>query len=192
MIQRFERLLVARASAADGPPASLEIVQGDITGVSVDAIVNAANSALAGGGGVDGAIHRAAGPGLMAELRALGHGCPTGSAVLTGSGLLAANGVRHVVHAVGPIWRDGQSGEAELLASAYAAACRLAEEAGDRTVAFPAISCGVYGYPVEAAAAIALRTVRDCLAAGPLARATFVLFSPDTFEAFAAALLALD
>lgn len=191
MSQHIERLLVPRPSVPGGPPAVLEIVQGDITRVSADAIVNAANSALAGGGGVDGAIHRAAGPALMAELRALGRDCPTGSAVLTGPGLLAANGVRHVIHAVGPIWRNGRSGEPELLASAYATSCRLAEEAGDRTAAFPAISCGVYGYPLGAAAAIALRTVRDCLAAGSLSRATFVLFSGETFAAFAGALAAL-
>lgn len=168
---------------------SLAIVRGDITRIPADAIVNAANSALAGGGGVDGAIHRAGGPAIMADLRARygpNRHCPTGSAVITGAGDLPA---RWVIHAVGPVWRGGGAGEAELLASAYRSSLRLAAEAGARTVTFPAISCGIYGYPLPEGARVALTTVHDVLAAGgpdvPIERATFVLFSADTFDAFA-------
>ena len=157
----------------------LALAQGDITAFAADAIVNAANSALAGGGGVDGTIHRAGGPGIMAELRARYSGCPTGSAVATGAGRLPA---KWVFHAVGPVWRGGGAGEAELLASAYRAALRLGDEHGARTIAFPAISAGIYGYPLREAATIALSTVRDHLAGETiLERATFVLFSADTF-----------
>jgi len=135
----------------------IEIVQADITTLDVDAIVNAANAALAGGGGVDGAIHRAAGPALMAELRRF-PGCATGDAVLTRGHQLPA---RWIIHAVGPVWRGGQAGEAELLRSAYAASFARAREAGDvRTIAFPAISTGVYGYPKREAARIALDVMR--------------------------------
>lgn len=173
-------------------PASIEIRRGDITVVRVDAIVNAANEALAGGGGVDGAIHRAAGPELMAELRSRYRGCPTGSAVITGSGRLAQLGVGWVVHAVGPVWRGGGRGEEGLLRSAYLAALRLADEAGATTVSLPAISCGVYGYPLREGAAVALRAARDSLAqASHLERAMFVLFSGDTYAAFATALAEL-
>jgi O-acetyl-ADP-ribose deacetylase len=134
--------------------------QGDITQIPVDAMVNAANSALAGGGGVDGAIHSAAGPGLMRELdviRARQGGCPTGSAVVTGAGRLPAT---YVFHAVGPVWRGGGHGEPELLASCYRVCLALAEERGVRRISFPAISTGVYGYPVEQAARIAVGEVR--------------------------------
>jgi len=176
-------------SRATGASAWIELQAGDITKIRADAIVNAANEYLAGGGGVDGAIHRAAGPDLMAELRSRYRGCPTGSAVITGSGRLAEHGVQWVVHAVGPIWRGGGQSEKELLAFAYATALHLADHAGARTVAFPAISAGIYGYPLDEAAAVALRSVRDGLAgAHTTDRAIFVLFSADAMAAFARAL----
>lgn len=137
----------------------LKLVVGDITRIPADAIVNAANSALAGGGGVDGAIHRAGGPAIMRELdqiRAAQGGCPTGSAVVTTAGALPA---QHVFHAVGPIYRDGRQGEPEQLASCYRTCLELAEQRDVRTISFPAISTGVYGYPVAEAASIALKTV---------------------------------
>lgn len=135
----------------------IEVVQGDITGLDVDAVVTAANSGLRGGGGVDGAVHRAAGPELLAACRAIG-GCPVGDAVATpGFGLRA----RWVVHAVGPVWQGGTAGEAALLAAAYRRSLEVAAEVGARSVAFPAISTGVYGYPPDEAAEIAVRTVRS-------------------------------
>jgi O-acetyl-ADP-ribose deacetylase (regulator of RNase III) len=168
-----------------GTPARISLVLGDITTVHADAIVNAANQALAGGGGVDGAIHRAAGPELMAELRSRYRTCPTGGAVITGPGQLADRGVKWIVHAVGPIWNHGRNHEQDLLRSAYLVSLRLADEAGATSVAMPAISCGIYGYPLDQGSAVALRAVRDGLAAARnLERATFVLYSADTFEAF--------
>jgi O-acetyl-ADP-ribose deacetylase (regulator of RNase III) len=151
-----------------------EIARGDITRLEVDAIVNAANESLLGGGGVDGAIHRGAGPGLLAECRTLG-GARTGEAKITRGYALPA---RHVIHAVGPIWRGGDQGEDELLASAYRESLRLAAEHGLRTIAFPALSTGAYAFPLERATRIALREVRDGLARHPgIARVIFCCFS---------------
>jgi O-acetyl-ADP-ribose deacetylase (regulator of RNase III) len=161
--------------------------EGDITRVAADAIVNAANSALAGGGGVDGAIHRAGGPEIMRELdgirRQIGH-CPTGSAVATGAGRLPA---RYVFHTVGPVYRDGRHGEPELLASCYRKCLEMAEERGLHTICFPSISTGVYGYPLEQAAAIALREVKAHLekADTKLQQVTFVLFGKAAYEVYA-------
>ena len=169
---------------------NIELVQGDITRIRADAIVNAANSSLAGGGGVDGAIHRAGGPAVMADLeRRYGRGrhCPTGNAVVSAAGNLPA---QWVIHAVGPIWRGGAAGEPEFLASAYRTSLRFAAELGATTVSFPSISTGVYGYPVDQAARIAIDTVRDMLETEPgsVVRVTFVLFSRDTYDVFEAAL----
>lgn len=165
----------------------LAIARGDITRFKADAIVNAANSALAGGGGVDGAIHGAGGPAIMAELRGQHPGgTPTGTAVATTAGELPA---RWVFHAVGPRWRGGGHGEAEQLASAYRAALELAAQRAVRTISFPAISLGIYGYPLDEGAAIAVSTVADHLKGETsIARATFVLFSADTYAAFERAL----
>ena len=132
-------------------------LEGDITTLAVDAIVNAANKSLLGGGGVDGAIHRAAGPGLLEECRRIG-GCPTGGARITSGHRLPA---RHVIHTVGPVWHGGDKGEAELLASCYRNCLRLSAEHSLRHVAFPAISCGIYGYPPERAAAVAVATCAE-------------------------------
>ena len=171
--------------------AVLRLIQGDITKVAADAIVNAANSALAGGGGVDGAIHRAGGPSIMQELRELrpriGGSCPTGSAVATGAGDLPA---KYVFHAVGPVYRDGRHGEPDRLRSCYETCLRLADERGVHSITFPAISTGVYGYPLDEAAEIAVGTVGSVLESGAttVREATFVLFGPEAYEAFAQAL----
>jgi O-acetyl-ADP-ribose deacetylase (regulator of RNase III) len=162
----------------------LELVRGDITTEVVDAIVNAANSALAGGVGVDGAIHRAGGAAIMTECRRLG-GCDTGDAVATTAGDLSA---RYVIHAVGPVWRGGQSGEPELLASAYRRAVEVAAELGCRSVAAPAISTGVYGFPVGRAAPIAVAAAWAAAARTPnIECVRLVLFSEDDLATFRAA-----
>jgi O-acetyl-ADP-ribose deacetylase len=165
----------------------ISVVMGDITAVPVDVIVNAANSSLLGGGGVDGAIHRRGGPAILAECRALragrlGGGLPTGQAVATTAGDLPA---RWVVHTVGPVWSDSED-RSGLLHSAYAESMRVAGELGAASVAFPAISCGVYRWPLDSAARIAVAAVRGSPA--PVAEVRFVLFTPDAYEAFAAAL----
>jgi O-acetyl-ADP-ribose deacetylase (regulator of RNase III) len=163
--------------------------EGDITKVAVDAMANAANSQLAGGGGVDGAIHRAGGPAIMRELDGIraniGH-CPTGRAVATSAGKLPA---KYVFHAVGPVYRDGKRGEAELLASCYRKCMELAGERGVETISFPAISTGIYGYPMEEAAAIAVGTVKECLERETCVReVVFVLYGRAAFDAFVRAL----
>ena len=172
----------------------LVLLEGDITRVAADAIVNAANAALAGGGGVDGAIHRAGGPEIMRQLdpirERIGR-CLPGSAVATGAGNLPA---QYVFHAVGPVYRDGRHGEAELLASCYRTCLDLAEERGVATISFPAISTGVYGYPLEEAAAVALGEVVARLnrAEGSVRTAVFVLFGRAAYDAFRAALQRLS
>ena len=165
---------------------AITLHRGDITTDSeADAIVNAANSSLLGGGGVDGAIHRAAGPELLDECRPL-NGCATGDAKITGAGRLP---VRHVIHAVGPVWHGGGEGEGDLLASAYRRAVELAAANGDACVAFPAISTGVYRFPLDQAAEISIAAVRDAMAEHPeVTEARFWLFGDDAYDAFQAAL----
>lgn len=158
----------------------ITLATGDITKLQVDAIVNAANESLLGGGGVDGAIHRAAGPRLLEECRSIG-GCPTGEARITGGYDLPA---RYVIHTVGPVWGGGSRGEAELLASAYRSSLQLARQNGVGTIAFPAISCGVYGYPLEEAAGIAVREISEFLQVSDLPRqVTLIAFSAETERA---------
>ena len=156
----------------------IEIVQGDITKLEVDAIVNAANSSLLGGGGVDGAIHRAAGPELLAECRTLG-GCKTGEAKVTSGYNLPA---RYVIHTVGPVWRGGTDGEPELLAFCYRRSLELANQLKLKSIAFPAISTGIYGFPKQQAATIAVNEVSSNL--GGLDRVLFVCFDSDTAEIY--------
>ena len=168
--------------------AHIRLVQGDITNMETDAIVNAANSSLMGGGGVDGAIHRRGGPTILEECKRIratewAQGLPTGKAVITGGGNLKA---KHVIHTVGPIWRGGNRGEPELLAQAYQNSLRLAVEKGLKTVAFPSISTGAYGYPVEEACRVALKTVKEFLEKDDtLEEVVFVLFSEGALEAYA-------
>ena len=164
----------------------LELALGDIAAQHVDAIVNAANSQLAGGGGVDGAIHRAGGPAIMEETRRrYPDGCPTGSAVISGAGKLSA---KYVIHAVGPVWRGGNSGEENLLASAYRASFALAANHGCRSVALPALSTGAYRYPLDKAARVALATsttlLEELTADSALHLVRFVLFSADVLATF--------
>ena len=159
----------------------IDIVRGDITKVEVDAIVNAANTSLLGGGGVDGAIHRAAGPELLQECRALG-GCATGEAKITRGYNLPA---RFVIHTVGPVWSGGNRGESELLANCYRNSLRVAVENEIKTIAFPAISCGAYRYPIAQAARIAIETTQDFLAASDrIDKVIFVLATDEIFAAY--------
>lgn len=163
----------------------LQVIQGDITHMQTDAIVNAANTSLLGGGGVDGAIHRAAGPELLAECRTL-HGCQTGQAKSTKAYRLPC---RHIIHTPGPIWHGGAQGEDELLASCYRNCLDVAASLGCKTVAFPSISTGVYHFPLDRAAAIAIQTIMAALAAHPvIERVTMVCFDPVTSAAYESAL----
>lgn len=167
----------------------LELLQGDLTEQAVDAVVNAANTRLAGGGGVDGAIHRRGGPAIMEACRKIG-GCPTGRTVMTAGGDLPA---RFVLHTAGPVWRGGENGEAELLASCYRSALELARDHSLESVAFASISTGVYGYPVEKAAAIAVSTIAAFLKENPMPKlARMVLFNAGILDAYAKALSALE
>lgn len=167
----------------------LKLIKGDITQLDVDAIVNAANTTLLGGGGVDGAIHHAAGPELLEECKTLG-GCSTGHAKITKGYRLSA---KHVIHAVGPVWRGGAKGETQLLASCYSSSLELAVENGIKTIAFPAISCGVYGYPVSPAAMIAVKETANFLELyDAIETVYFVCFDDHTYEAYSQAISALE
>lgn len=162
-------------------PARISVLQTDITRLAVEAIVNAANNSLLGGGGVDGAIHRAAGPELLAECRLL-HGCKTGQAKITRGYRLPA---KHIIHTVGPVWRGGQNNEPELLASCYRSCFALAREHNLKTLAFPAISCGIYGYPIEPATNIAVHEIYAALKENPaIESVTFACFNADVFQTY--------
>lgn len=164
--------------------AAIEIIRGDITELAVDAIVNAANQTLLGGGGVDGAIHRAAGPGLLAECALLG-GCRTGEAKITSGHRLPA---KHVIHTVGPVWHGGKKGEQELLAKCYRNVFDLAEKKGIKSIAFPSISTGAFGYPVDQACRIAMRETVDFMEKRPgIDMVAFVCFDDGTFEEYMSA-----
>jgi O-acetyl-ADP-ribose deacetylase len=170
-----------RPFAKKDPHSKIDIVQGDITKMDVDAIVNAANTTLLGGGGVDGAIHRAAGLELLAECRTLG-GCEPGQAKITCGYQLPA---RFVIHTVGPIWRGGKHDEARTLANCYRNSLKLAVENEIKTIAFPAISCGAYGYPIEEAAHIAFKTTREFLAvSNKVQKVIFVVWGQDVYDAY--------
>jgi len=179
---RLLRMSVVRVNV---DRSTLELVEGDITHQPTDAIVNAANSGLRGGGGVDGAIHRAGGPAIMEECRKIG-GCPTGQARITTGGQLPA---RYVIHAVGPRYRGGDRGEPELLASAYRNSLQVADEHGLKSISFPSLSTGAYGYPMDQAARIALKTVVDYLKGETiLEQVVFVLYGSSSFSAYEEAL----
>lgn len=159
---------------------SIKVIQGDITKMEVDVIVNAANTGLRGGGGVDGAIHKAGGPQIMEECQKIG-GCPTGQAVITTSGNLPQ---KKVIHAVGPVWHGGKNGEEELLYSAYKNSLELAAKHNFKSIAFPNISTGVYGYPKGSAADVALKATRDFLKKHPEMEVTFVCFDGENYEIY--------
>ncbi len=181
-------LVICWLRTALGTRGTTNAIQADITTLPVDAIVNAANTSLLGGGGVDDAIHRAAGPELLAECRTLG-GCRTGDAKITQGYRLAA---KHVIHTVGPVWRGGGVGEDELLAGCYRRSLELAMEHGLRTIAFPSISTGAYGYPVARAAEVAVRTVAEFLRSRPASiEVTFCCFSPSDLKAYERSIRAL-
>ncbi len=171
----------------------IQLIRGDITTFEADAIVNAANSGLMGGGGVDGAIHRAGGPAILAECKewVAEHGrLPTGEAMSTAAGKMPA---QHVIHTVGPVWTGGHAGESDLLASAYRSSIEVADRLLSASVAFPSISTGVYGYPVRQAAPVALRAVRDALVSARRVKdVTFVLFDDTTYAAYAQALVSME
>jgi O-acetyl-ADP-ribose deacetylase (regulator of RNase III) len=175
------RHLCAVVMMNKNPESKIQIIRGDITTIDADAIVNAANTSLLGGGGVDGAIHRAAGPELVAECRTLG-GCRPGEAKITRGYRLPA---RFVIHTVGPVWRGGKHHEPEILANCYRNSLQLAVENEIKTIAFPAISCGAYGYPIPQAAQIALKTTRDFLATDDrIDKVAFVLWGKDIYDAY--------
>ncbi|HZR06731.1 MAG TPA: O-acetyl-ADP-ribose deacetylase [Candidatus Udaeobacter sp.] len=170
-----------RAPLVKNPSGKIDIVHGDITKLDVDAIVNAANTTLLGGGGVDGAIHRGAGPELLAECRTLG-GCRSGEAKITRGYRLPAP---FVIHTVGPVWHGGKRGEPETLTNCYRNSLQLAVENGVKTIAFPAISCGAYGYPIPEAAQVAVRTTRDFLVTvQKIDKVIFALWGKDIYDAY--------
>lgn len=186
-LSRYSVSFANNPMTMDPVESRIEVVQGDITRLDVDAIVNAANTSLLGGGGVDGAIHRAAGPGLLRECRML-HGCETGEAKITRGYDLPA---RWVIHTVGPVWQGGSKGEDELLANAWRNSLKIASDKEMHTVAFPSVSTGVYRFPVERAAAIAVREVRRFLAGNRHPeRVIIVAFNPEAYTAYLTAVQA--